>query len=334
MSDCPCGAQVAPNLLACPACHRLVHLERLKSLKSEAQAAEARGDETAALGLWREALTQLPADGEAFAAVSRRAEELARRVDASGAPKRAGPSSLPPALAGLGMLGLAIWKLKGALVLLLGEGKFFALGLANAGSAATMMASWGVYATAWGWRFALGLVLCLYVHEMGHVWAIRRFGLNASAPMFVPGVGAYVRLKMAPAGPRQDARIGLAGPTAGLAAAVVCAALGAVWQKPLFLALARSGAWLNLFNLAPLGPLDGGRGVRSIGRGGRWLVLAAFVASWRITGDGLPLFLALATVPAALAPAPETSDSLAAAWFLALIAALTAVFKYAPTWGL
>src|SRR3989454_12639768 len=81
-----------------------------------------------------------------------------------------------------------------------------------------MLLSAGVYWAAWGWKFALGVVLSIYVHEMGHVQALQRYGIKATAPMFIPGVGAVVRLKQYPASPREDARVGLAGPLGGLGA--------------------------------------------------------------------------------------------------------------------
>src|SRR5439155_143942 len=82
------------------------------------------------------------------------------------------------------------------------------LGLTKASTLFTMLLSAGVYWAAWGWKFALGVVLSIYVHEMGHVQALQRYGIKATAPMFIPGVGAVVRLKQYPASPR-DARVGL-----------------------------------------------------------------------------------------------------------------------------
>src|SRR2546430_4861243 len=82
-----------------------------------------------------------------------------------------------------------------------------------------MLLSAGVYWTIWGWKFALGVVLSIYVHEMGHVQALQRYGIKATAPMFIPGVGAVVRLKQYPADRREDARVGLAGPLWGRPAA-------------------------------------------------------------------------------------------------------------------
>src|SRR5207302_3963478 len=98
-----------------------------------------------------------------------------------------------------------------AALFLLTKGKLLLLGLTKATTFFSMLLSLGVYWAAWGWKFALGLVLSIYIHEMGHVFALRRLGFKASAPMFIPGLGALIRLRQHPANPREDAEIGLAG---------------------------------------------------------------------------------------------------------------------------
>src|SRR5439155_20796972 len=159
------------------------------------------------------------------------------------------------AATGVGAIGLLLWKLKALL-----------LGLTKGTTLFSMLLSLGVYWTAWGWKFALGLVLSIYVHEMGHVAALRRYGIRASAPMFIPGVGAVIRAQQSPANPIEDARVGLAGPIWGLGAALASLGLYLVTDWPICLAMARVGAWINLFNLLPLWPLDGGRGFQSLPR--------------------------------------------------------------------
>src|SRR6185369_768538 len=109
-------------------------------------------------------------------------------------------------------------KFKWAVLLLLGKGKLLLVGLTQAKTLLSIAIALGVYTMAYGWKFALGLIASLYVHEMGHVAWLRRYGIPASAPMFVPGLGAFVRLKSHPPTPAQDARVGLAGPVWGAAA--------------------------------------------------------------------------------------------------------------------
>ena len=126
-----------------------------------------------------------------------------------------------------------------------------------------MLLSFGVYWTMFGWPLALGLVLSIYIHEMGHMFALTRYGVKTTAPMFIPGIGALIRMQQPLGDPRQDARIGLAGPLWGLGAALAAGGLNLATGLPIFLVIARLGAFINLFNLLPFGSLDGA------GRSGR-----------------------------------------------------------------
>jgi Zn-dependent protease len=123
----------------------------------------------------------------------------------------------------------------------------------------TMLVSIGAYALIWGWKFAVGFVLLLLVHEMGHVIQLRREGIDAGAPMFIPFLGAVVAMKEMPKDAAAEARVGLAGPVLGSLASLVPLAIHAAGGSDLFLALAYVGFLLNLFNLLPVLPLDGGR---------------------------------------------------------------------------
>ena len=124
----------------------------------------------------------------------------------------------------LGTVAVAVWKFKVLAVLLLSKGKLLLLGLTKASTFWSMLAAFSVYWTVFGGWFALGLVLSIYIHEMGHVAALMRYGVKASAPLFLPGIGAVIRLKQGFIDPRQDARVGLAGPIWGLFAAVAAPA--------------------------------------------------------------------------------------------------------------
>jgi Zn-dependent protease len=114
------------------------------------------------------------------------------------------------------------------------------------------------YALIWGWRFAIGFVLLILVHELGHFFEAKRQGLDVSIPRFIPFLGAYVAIKNSPLNPWQNARLALAGPVAGGLAAAVCWAIGSYTGSSLLHALAYAGFFLNLFNLVPIGILDGG----------------------------------------------------------------------------
>jgi Zn-dependent protease len=123
----------------------------------------------------------------------------------------------------------------------------------------TMLLSIGAYAMAWGWMFALGFVLLIFVHECGHLVVARFFGLKVGAPVFIPFMGAVIALKDAPKNAWMEAWVGIGGPLMGAAGAVLCEVLFVLTHNPLCRALAFSGFFLNLFNLAPIGFLDGGR---------------------------------------------------------------------------
>jgi Zn-dependent protease len=118
--------------------------------------------------------------------------------------------------------------------------------------------SFAGYALIWGWKFAVGFILLILVHESGHYLEARRQGLNPSLPRFIPFLGAYVTIKDAPNDPWRNALISIAGPVLGGVGAVVCWGLGAAMDSQLLYALAYSGFLLNLFNLIPVVPLDGG----------------------------------------------------------------------------
>ncbi|HEX6851949.1 MAG TPA: site-2 protease family protein [Candidatus Polarisedimenticolaceae bacterium] len=191
-----------------------------------------------------------------------------REVRAAPAPSRARRAGL------LGLVAIALavlGKLKGVL----GALKFLSLGkvLTTGG---TMVLSIWAYAFAFGLPFAAGFVLLIFVHEMGHAVWIRRHGLRAGAPVFIPFVGAMIALKDQPRDAVVEAEIAIAGPIAGGLAAAACWGLGSWTGRPIFHALAYSGFFLNLFNCLPVSPLDGGRVAAAISR---WLWVAGLAAA-------------------------------------------------------
>ncbi|MGA3704591.1 site-2 protease family protein [Ralstonia pseudosolanacearum] len=123
----------------------------------------------------------------------------------------------------------------------------------------TMLLSVMAYAFVFGWRYAAGFVVLLFIHEMGHYVAARQRGLAVGAPTFIPFVGAWIDLKEQPMDVETEAYIGLAGPVAGTVGAMLCYGLVRWTDSQLLLALAYAGCFLNLFNLIPLAPFDGGR---------------------------------------------------------------------------
>ena len=156
-------------------------------------------------------------------------------------------------LAPLAAVGLLLAKFKGLALLLL-KIKFL-------GTALTMLVSIGAYALLFPVWFAVGIVVLIWVHEMGHVLQLRREGIPASAPMFIPFLGAFVAMKQMPKDAMAEARVGLAGPVLGTLGGLAALGLYALTGDHLFLGLAYFDFIINLFNLAPLLPLDGGRAV-------------------------------------------------------------------------
>src|SRR5690606_15842519 len=139
------------------------------------------------------------------------------------------------------------------------KGKFLLFGLTKAKTFLSMLAFLGVYWALYGWWFALGIVFSIYIHEMGHYITIRQFGLAADSPLFIPGLGAFVRLRQVPLELPVRARISLAGPLYGLGAALLSYGLYIATGWGVCAAIAHAGAWINLFNLIPIWQLDGGQ---------------------------------------------------------------------------
>ena len=115
------------------------------------------------------------------------------------------------------------------------------------------------YQLAYGWGFSAGFVILLFVHEMGHILAAKQRGMNVSAPLFIPFLGAYIALRDQPHDVETEAHVAIAGPLAGTLGAILCYFLARYYDSDLLMGVAYSGFFLNLFNLIPISPLDGGR---------------------------------------------------------------------------
>ena len=146
-------------------------------------------------------------------------------------------------------------------------------------SGGSMLLSLVVYAAIWGWRYAAGFIALLFAHEMGHYVAARQRGLNVGAPAFIPFVGAWIALKDQPVDVETEAYVAIAGPVVGTIAALAVYLWARSENSGLLLAISYSGLFLNLFNLLPISPLDGGR--------------VTAVLSPRIWFLGVPILLAL-----------------------------------------
>ncbi len=153
----------------------------------------------------------------------------------------------------------------GALLLKFGKAALLLLPKAKLlTTSGTMLVSLVAYSFIWGWKFALGFVLLLFVHEMGHVIQLRREGIPASAPMFIPFLGAVVTAKSLGEDATAEARVGLAGPILGTLGALALLPIALSTGEDFWYALIFTGLFLNLFNLLPVVPLDGGRAMAAL----------------------------------------------------------------------
>src|SRR5581483_87748 len=178
--------------------------------------------------------------------------------------RKAGRRGLRAVLAGLLAL---VAKLK-TLLLLLPKLKLLT-------TAGTMLVSVAAYSFVFGWPFAAGFVVLLLIHEMGHVIQLRREGVKASTPMFIPFLGAVISARTLGRNALAEARVGLAGPILGSVGAVACIGVWQLTGSDLWRALAFTGLFLNLFNLLPVVPLDGGRAMAAMAP---WMWFLGFAA--------------------------------------------------------
>ena len=189
---------------ACPRCHALVHAQKIDALSAQAQKREASGDIAGARELWSQALNLLPSD-------TTQAQWMRGHLAALPKPAHATPTWLKR----LGPLGPFL------LILLKGKGLFFAVfKLKFLFSLFTFV---GVYWALYGWKFGVGFAASILIHEMGHYIDIKRRGLPAEMPVFLPGLGAYVKWQALGVSQAKRAQIALAGPLAGWLAAAICA---------------------------------------------------------------------------------------------------------------
>ena len=228
----------------CDQCHALVHSEELERLSAEAKTLEAEGDLRMAREKWAAALALLPS-------TSTQAEWIKQHIRA---------------LAAAGITGLA------------GKSAAPVGAPFKWTSILSFLAFVAIYSAVSGAKFGIGFAALILIHEMGHFVDIKRRGLPADMPVFLPGLGAYVRWQAMGVSLETRAAVSLAGPLAGFFASVACAALW--WQtgNPLWGALARSGAMLNVLNLIPVWVLDGGQAALALSKTERIVLMAAGVA--------------------------------------------------------
>ncbi|MBK7755107.1 MAG: site-2 protease family protein [Deltaproteobacteria bacterium] len=172
----------------------------------------------------------------------------------------------------------------------------------------TMLLSIAVYAQVFGWPYAVGFVLLIFVHELGHAVALWQQGIPAGAPVFIPFVGAVIAMRGMPRDAWVEAVVGIGGPLLGTVGAIGCLIAAFVTSSPLMFALSAAGFLINLFNMIPISPLDGGR---IVGVMSRWIWLVGYIvggAMFLLTYSPmllLILILGLFQLPSLFAPRRE-----------------------------
>ena len=295
-----------------------MHAGRLEELAASARRHEQSQELVAALTDWQAVLELLPADSSQAAWVRTRLAELARnrpetkKTDAPAWARRLGPLAPLALLLLKGKAFLALLKLP----FLLSFGSFAAL-------------YWGLYG-AW---FGVGLAVLVLVHELGHLIELKRRGIAADLPMFIPGFGAYVRWTAAGVTPETRALVSLAGPLAGACGAALCGVLWLQTQERLWIALASFSAFINLMNMIPVWRLDGGQAIAAIGRAGCIGIAVAALVFAAYFSQPLLLLVAGGALYRAFAkeqPAEMLSGNGVTAYFIVLLAVLAYLSALAP----
>ena len=319
-SACPqCGTELAPHARACPACGLLLYADRLKQLAASAKAAESAGDLLQARTHWESALKFLPPDSKQYTIITGRVADLNKRLDATNSSSSAAKPANPDHPAWRRALGAVAT----AFLLLLGKLKFLLLGLTKASTFFSMFAFFGVYWSVFGWPLALGLVISIYIHEMGHVHVLRKLGIGAGAPLFIPGVGALVMLKEHPSDAHIDAEIGLAGPIWGLGAGLAAMGVFVATRIPIWAAIAHLTAFINLFNLTPVWQLDGSRGFHALSRHQRIAATGAVGIAYLLTNQKMLMIVGIVAVWRAVQKQQGPGDQKAFGIYVMLIGALS-----------
>ncbi|MBV8569345.1 MAG: hypothetical protein JO319_01925 [Acidobacteriaceae bacterium] len=268
-----------PGSLICGHCRRFVHAEQMQDLANRARQLTALGQLNAAREHWQAVLNLLPLDGAPRKDVLREIEKLNLRISPPPAKKSDWRKRLGP----LGIAVAALAKFKTALLLLLTKGKFLL----------SILAFLGVYWGLFGWWFAVGISAAVLCHEMGHYIAVKWFGFKAELPMFLPGLGAYVKWSGANVDPGVRAIISLAGPFFGFLSGMLAYGVYSATHQVIWLAVAQFAGWLNLINLVPVGIFDGGAAMTAIGKQQRFMIAAVCFAMAFILHEWAFLFVAL-----------------------------------------
>jgi len=312
-----CANALPPHALVCEKCHALVHTEKLEQLAAGARLFEEHNEIIRAREAWLRALELLPPDSSQAEWIRGKTKKLDALAASAASPenrhswaKRFGPLAPVVILLAKSKFLLSLFKLK----FLLSLGTFLAF-----------------YWTLYGAKFGVGFALLILVHEMGHYIDIKRRGLPADMPVFLPGLGAYVRWAALGVTAQTRAFVSLAGPLAGWIGAAVCFYL---WQRTgnaLWAGLANLSAMLNVLNLIPIWVLDGSQAIAALNKAERVTLSAAAVIFAILFAQ--PIFLLVAGGAGYrlfTKDIPEQPSHAATVYYLAVLGALGCIIRMVP----
>jgi Zn-dependent protease len=273
--NCPnCSHWLPDGTLACPDCQTLTYGQHLGTLAGSAQQLEQEQKWVEARDLWRSALMWLPGNTRQAESIQQHIASIDQRLKAQEDTKARWTKRLGP----LAPIVFFLLKAKSALFVLLKLKFLFGV-----------LSFFGLYWLIFGWKFAAGFTLSIAIHELGHFIAAKKRGLKVDLPMFIPGFGAYVRWYGMGVSREDLAGIALAGPLAGLLAALGFWGLFAVTHHPLLLVLANVTAWLNVVNLIATFWLDGAKATFALSRMQRVMVAVTCVIFFGLTSASDPM---------------------------------------------
>jgi Zn-dependent protease len=317
-----CGQSVPLGALDCPQCHTLLYSEELVRISTKANQLEEQNALPQARDEWRKALALLPHNSNQAEWIRGKIYKL--ELTEKHAPAQPPKSEWAKRLGPLAPIAVLLAKSKG-LLLALFKLKFLF----------SFFAFLALYWTLYGFKFGAGFVILILVHELGHYIDIRRRGLPADMPVFLPGLGAYVRWDALGVTRQTRAAVSLAGPLAGLLGAAVCAYL---WHRTgygLWAVLARVSAILNILNLTPVWILDGAKAADALSKAERFVLLALTLVLWGFLGQGL-FFLVAAGITYRLftKDLPPIPNPRIAVYYASLLVGLAAIVYIIPGQGL
>jgi Zn-dependent protease len=304
----------------CRQCHALVHAQELEQISAAAKILEDQGQLLLAKDQWLKGLPLLPAESTQTAWIQEHAREL--ELAASALPKPPAQKKRLGRFAPLAPIAAALAKGKALLALfnlkfILSLGAFF-----------------GVYWSLYGMKFGLGFTVQILAHELGHYIDIKRRGLPADMPVFLPGMGAFVRWQALGVPVETRAAVSLAGPLAGWIAATACTLMWVYTGSGLWAALARAGAWLNLLNLIPVWGLDGGHAFLALTKKHRVAILTVCIVVLVLLGESVFLLIALgATWRLFTKDFPSEPSTITVSYFAAVVCALAVLMWMLPAQG-